>query len=133
MTILNEVTNTFAEIDATWVLIGKALAVLTVIVGLWKAVEYLWSKLPIAKVDTRLKTAETRLEKGDKKFEELDRRIISIEEKVNKTQDQIKEVNRGIQMLGKAEVSLINHIISGNGVEDLKKEVKELTDFFIER
>jgi hypothetical protein len=36
-------------------------------------------------------------------------------------------------MLGKAEVSLFNHLISGNGVDSMKQEVKDLTDYFIER
>ena len=36
-------------------------------------------------------------------------------------------------MLGKAEVSLFNHLINGNGVEAMRKEVKDLTDYFIER
>lgn len=128
-----EIAGTAAEIDATWVLIGKALAVLTVIVGLFKAAEYLWSKTPTAKIETRLDSAEKRLEAGDKRFEELDRRIQSIEEQVGETQKQINEVNEGIKMLGKAEVSLFRHFIDGNGVDQMKKEVKDLTDYFIER
>ena len=131
--ILNDVASTLSEIDATWVLIGKILAFLTVIIGLIKAVEYLWSKSPSSKMESRLETAEKRLEQGDKRFEEIDRKIASIEEKVERTQDQLEEVNKGIQTLGKAEVSLLNHLISGNGVEEMKKEVKELTDYFIER
>lgn len=131
--MLTDITETAAQIDATWVLIGKALAVLTVIVGLFKAVEYLWAKTPTAKIETRLETAEKRLEAGDKRFDELDRRIQSIEEQVGETQKQIGEVNEGIKMLGKAEVSLFNHLISGNGVDSMKQEVKDLTDYFIER
>lgn len=131
--ILTDIADTAVEIDATWVLIGKALAVLTVIVGLFKAVEYLWSKTPTAKIETRLDTAEKRLEKGDKRFDELDRRIQSIETQVSETQKQINEVNEGIKMLGKAEVSLFNHFINGNGVDQMKQEVKDLTDYFIER
>lgn len=128
-----EIAETAAQIDATWVLIGKALAVLTVIVGLFKAVEYLWAKTPTAKIENRLDTAEKRLEAGDKRFDELDRRIQSIEDQVSQTQKQISEVNEGIKMLGKAEVSLFNHLISGNGVDSMKQEVKDLTDYFIER
>ena len=128
-----EIAGTAAEIDATWVLIGKALAVLTVIVGLFKAVEYLWSKTPTAKIESRLETAEKRLEDGDKHFDELDTRIRKIEEQVSATQKQINEVNEGIKMLGKAEVSLFNHFINGNGVDEMKREVKDLTDYFIER
>lgn len=131
--MLTDITETASQIDATWVLIGKALAVLTVIVGLYKAVEYLWSKSPSYKLGTRLETAEKRLEAGDKRFDELDRRIKSIEAQVSETQKQIGEVNEGIKMLGKAEVSLFNHLISGNGVDSMKQEVKDLTDYFIER
>lgn len=131
--ILTEIAGTAAEIDATWVLIGKALAVLTVIVGLFKAVEYLWAKTPTAKIESRLETAEKRLEDGDKHFDELDRRIQSIEEQVGETQKQINEVNEGVKMLGKAEVSLFRHFIDGNGVDQMKKELKDLTDYFIER
>lgn len=128
-----DVAETAAQFDATWVLIGKALAVLTVIVGLFKAVEYLWAKTPTAKIESRLETAEKRLEDGDKHFDELDRRIQSIEEQVGETQKQINEVNEGVKMLGKAEVSLFRHFIDGNGVDQMKKELKDLTDYFIER
>lgn len=131
--MLTEAEETISQIDATWILIGKFLAVLTVVVGLFKAVEYLWAKTPTAKIETRLQTAEKRLEKGDKHFEELDNRIKKIEEQVSETQKQINEVNEGIKMLGKAEVSLFNHFINGNGVEAMKQEVKDLTDYFIER
>lgn len=130
---LTEAVETAEQIDAAWILIGKVLAVLTVIVGLWKAVEYLWAKTPTAKIETRLNTAEKRLEAGDKHFKELDDRIKSIEEQVNQTQRQITEVNEGVKMLGKAEVSLFNHLINGNGVDAMRKEVKDLTDYFIER
>ena len=133
MLMLTDIAETASQIDATWVLIGKALAVLTVIVGLFKAVEYLWAKTPTAKIESRLDTAEKRLEAGDKHFDELDRRIKSIEEQVSQTQKQITEVNEGVKMLGKAEVSLFNHLINGNGVDAMRKEVKDLTDYFIER
>ena len=133
MILLSDIAETASQVDATWILIGKALAFLTVVVGLWKAVEYLWSKTPTAKIETRLETAEKRLEKGDKRFDELDRRIQSIETQVGETQKRINEVNEGIKMLGKAEVSLFNHFINGNGVDQMKQEVKDLTDYFIER
>lgn len=127
------IAETIAEMNATWAFIGKTLAFLTVIIGLWKAVEFLWSKSPSYKLGSRLETAEKRLERGDKRFEEIDMRIKNIEQQVNSSQEQIKEVNKGIQMLGKAEISLINHLIDGNGIDAMRKEVKELTDYFIER
>ena len=133
MTMLNEAADTLSQIDSAWILVGKILAILTVIVGLIKAVEFLWDKSPTSKIESRLKEAELRLEKGDKRFDEIDRKIISIEEKIDRTQDQIKEISKGIQMLGKAEISLINHMINGNGIDEMRKEVKELTDYFIER
>ena len=131
--MLTEAEETISQIDATWILVGKILAILTVVVGLFKAVEYLWTKTPTAKIESRLETAEKRLEKGDKHFEELDNRIKKIEEQVSETQKQISEVNAGVKMLGKAEISLFRHFIDGNGVDQMKKEVKDLTDYFIER
>ena len=68
-----------------------------------------------------------------KGFKEIDERIKNIEQQVSRSQDQIKEVNEGIKMLGKAEISLINHLIDGNGIDAMRKEVKELTDYFIEK
>lgn len=125
--------ETLTQIDSAWILVGKILAFLTVVIGLIKAVEYLWDKSPTAKIEIRMTDAEKRLEQGDKRFEDIDRRIKGIEEKVEGTQEEIKKVNEGIQMLGKAEISLINHLINGNGKEDMQREVKELTDYFIER
>lgn len=125
--------STLSRIDSAWVLIGQIFAGLTIIVGLWKIFDYIRSKLPSTKLENRIAKAENRLEQGDKRFDDIDRKIKGIEEKVIKTQDQVTEVNKGIQMLGKAEISLFNHLIDGNGVDGMRKEVKELTDYFIDR
>lgn len=121
------------EINTVWIFIGKVGVFLGVIVAIVQAVKYLVSLMPTTKLDNRVKEIEGKQANDYEHLKEIDRRIEHLEQTVNATQTQIKEVNEGIQRIGKSQISLLRHMIDGNGIDKMKEESEELTEFFITR
>lgn len=121
---------TATEVDITWELILKVAAIIGVLVAIIQGTKYLSSMTPTAKLTNRVNSIEELQKKDYEHLKEIDRKIESLEQKTNDTQRQIGEVNQGVKMLGRSQVSLLLHMINGNGVDEMTKEVEELTKYF---
>lgn len=121
------------EISVTWDLIIKIGAIIGILVAIIQGTKYLASLTPTAKLTERVNGIEDNLKKDFEHIKDLDRKIEHLEEKTDNTQKQIKEVNDGIKMIGRSQISLLRHMIDGNGVDKMRDEAEELTDFFIDR
>lgn len=121
------------EIEVTWDLILKVAAIIGILVAIVQGARYLASLTPTAKLTQKVKEIEDFQKKDYEHLKEIDRKIESLEQKTNDTQAQIKEVNEGIKTLGRSQISLLRHMIDGNGADKMEKEVEDLTDFFIKR
>lgn len=121
------------EIDVTWELILKVGAIIAVLVAIIQGTKYLATLTPTAKLAVKVREIEEFQKKDYEHLKEIDRKIESLEQKTNDTQAQIKEVNEGIKTLGRSQISLLRHMIDGNGADKMEKEVEDLTDFFIKR
>ena len=122
-----------SDIEVAWSVVGKFAIILGVIVGIVQGVKYLNSLSPTTKLEKRIGDAEEKLRNDYERLNDIDRRIEALEHKVDDTQKQIHEVNEGIQRIGKSQISLLRHMIDGNGIDKMKQEVKELTEYFIDR
>lgn len=121
------------EISVTWDLIIKIGAIIGILVAIIQGTKYLASLTPTAKLTERVNGIEDNLKKDFEHIKEIDRKIEHLEEKTDNTQKQIKEVNDGIKMIGRSQISLLRHMVDGNGVDKMRDEAEELTDFFIDR
>lgn len=121
------------EINTVWVFIGKVGVFLGVIVAIVQAVKYLAGLMPSTKLEHRVSEIEGKQKNDFEHLKEIDRRIEHLEQSVMDTQTSIKEVNEGIQRIGKAQISLLRHMIDGNGIDKMKEESDELTEWFIMR
>ena len=121
------------EISVTWDLIIKVGAIIGILVAIFQGTKYLASLTPTAKLTSRVNGIEDNLKKDFEHIKELDRKIEHLEEKTDNTQKQIKEVNDGIKMIGRSQISLLRHMVDGNGVDKMRDEAEELKDFFIDR
>ena len=121
------------EISGTWDLIIKIGAIIGILVAIVQGTKYLASLTPTAKLTSRVNGIEDNLKKDFEHIKEIDRKIEHLEEKTDNTQKQIKEVNDGIKMIGRSQISLLRHMVDGNGVDKMRDEAEELTDFFIDR
>lgn len=121
------------EISVTWDLIIKIGAIIGILVAIIQGTKYLASLTPTAKLTERVNGIEDNLKKDFEHIKEIDRKIAHLEEKTDNTQKQIKEVNDGIKMIGRSQISLLRHMVDGNGVDKMRDDAEELTDFFIDR
>lgn len=64
-----------------------------------------------------------RLDKHDTFFENDKEKIEELTETLNHTDD-------GLAVVGMALAELINHTVTGNDIDELKKQQKEITQFF---
>ena len=115
-----------SEFEVVWSVVGKFATILAVIVAIVKGVQYLNGFMPTTKLDARVKDVEKRQEATDKRLEHL-------ESQSDDMKKQMTEVNEGVRRIGRSQISLLNHSINGNGIEKMKEEVQDLTDYFIER
>lgn len=121
------------EIEATWSLVGKIGAVLALIVAMIKGIQYLYSLSPSSKLEKRVDKVEEHLANDYEHLKDIDAKIERLTEKIERTDDELKLLNEGIQRIGKSQITLLRHFVSGNGQEEMKKEAEDLTDFFITR
>jgi len=121
------------EISVTWDLIIKIGAIIGILVAIIQGTKYLASLTPTAKLTDRVNGIEDNLKKDFEHIKEIDRKIAHLEEKTDNTQKQIEEVNEGIKKIGRSQISLLRHMVDGNGVDKMRDEAEELTDFFIDR
>ena len=121
------------EIEATWSLIGKVGAVLALLVAMIKGIQYLYSLSPSSKLEKRVDKVEEHLASDYEHLKEIDAKIEKLTEKVQHTDDELKVLTEGINRIGKSQISLLRHFVSGNGQDEMRREAEDLTDFFITR
>lgn len=121
------------EISIAWELVGKIAAVIGVIVAIVKGVEYLNSLMPTTKLEKRVDGIEEKQKKDFEHLKAIDAKIEHLELQVTDTQTQIQEVNEGIQRIGKSQISLLRHFVTGNGQKEMADEADDLTEWFIDR
>lgn len=121
------------EINVAWDLIGKIAAIIGVIVAIVKGVEYLNSLMPTTKLEKRIDGIEEKQKKDFEHLKAIDAKIEHLEIQVTDTQTQIQEVNEGIQRIGKSQISLLRHFVTGNGQKEMADEADDLTEWFIDR
>ena len=122
-----------SEISTAWELVGKIAAVIGVIVAIVKGVEYLNSLMPTTKLEKRIDGIEEKQKKDFEHLKAIDAKIEHLELQVTDTQTQIQEVNEGIQRIGKSQISLLRHFVTGNGQKEMADEADDLTEWFIDR
>ena len=122
---------TAEEITILWSIIGKAGVAMGAIVGIIKGFDYLYKKMPVSKLEERVKDCELHDQKDNKRLIDIETRVGVLESKLGDTNMEIEHVNEGIQRIGISQISLLRHLVTGNGQKDLEKEADDLTEFFI--
>lgn len=121
------------DIEIFWNVVGKGAAIIGVIVAITQGIRYLYSLMPSSKLEKRVGDIEAHQAKDYEHLKKHDTDIEDLRKKTDQTQEQLKQVNEGIQRIGKSQIALLHHTIDGNGVDKMREEVDDLTDFFINR
>jgi len=121
------------DVEIFWSVVGRGAAVIGVVVALVQGIRYLYQLMPSAKAQQRIDEMEKHLERDFEHLKKHDDEIAELNKKTDDTSKKIDEVNTGVQRLGKSQIALLRHSIDGNGIDGMRKEVDDLTDFFIDR
>lgn len=121
------------ELEVVWALAGKVGAGIALIVALIKSAQFLFSLTPTSHLEIRVKKCEENLDKDFKRLERIDNDILEIKKVQNGNQEELKKLSKGINKIGTSQITLLRHMIDGNGIEEMKAEAEDLTKFFIEK
>jgi septal ring factor EnvC (AmiA/AmiB activator) len=121
------------EIEIVWSFVGKLGAILAVIVALMKGFEYLMSKMPVSKLEERVKAIEEHDKNDFEKLKKIEMRLDSVENKLKESDDKISRIDEGIKRLGQSQILLLRHFATGNGQKEMAEEADSLTAYFIDR
>ena len=121
------------DIETFWSVVGKSAAIIGVIVAIIQGVKFLYAETPTAKLAKRVDGMGEKLDKDLHHLERHDREISELQIKTSETERKIEEMNNGIKMIGKSNILILRHMIDGDGVDAMKKEAEDLTEFFINR
>lgn len=124
---------TASEIEAVWSVIGKIGVVVGVLVALIKGFQYLMSLTPTSKLEQRVLEIEKHDKNDLEKFKSIEVRLDALESKITESDDKMKRIDEGIQRIGKSQILLLKHFVTGNGQQEMSKEADELTAYFIDR
>lgn len=121
------------ELEVVWALVGKVGAGIALIVALIKGAQFLFSLTPTSRLEIRVKKCEQDLEKDLEHLEKHDAEIEAIRKGQEGYKIELEHAVKGINKIGTSQISLLRHMIDGNGIEEMKAEAEDLTKFFIEK
>lgn len=124
---------TASEIDAVWTVIGKIGVIVGVLVALIKGFQYLMSLTPTSKLEQRVKQIEEHDKNDFERLTNIEVRLDALESKITESDDKMKRIDEGVQRIGKSQILLLKHFVTGNGQQEMSKEADELTAYFIDR
>lgn len=124
---------TSADLTTVWSVFSIIGGALVLIASVIKGVEYLFKLTPVSKLELRVKSIEEHDKNDYEHFKEIERRIDHIEQKLSLSEDKMNRIDEGIQRLGKSQILLLRHFVTGNGQKEMAAEADDLTSFFIDR
>jgi hypothetical protein len=121
------------SLDQLLQLLGTVAVVVTGI----KALQFLFSLTPTGKLKLQVEANTKHLAEDFERFKTIDKKITDIEFKLETADKQRAEesqkLNASLNMIGTSVASILNHMIDGNGVDEMKEERDRLTSHFINR
>lgn len=121
------------EVQATWALIGQIGAIIAVVVSIISGVKYLYGLTPSAKLEKRVSSVEASLKRDYDHLKDIDAKIEKLAERIQSTDNELKMLNEGINRIGKSQILLLRHFVTGNGQKEMLQEADDLTAYFVER
>ena len=106
--------NTILQLFGALAVVGGGVKIIIGMFAPYRAI-----KAEIEKIMSFLAKDKQRLEDGEERMEDLSKRI--------------DKINDGLSVLGLAVSEMINHQVTGNDTEELKKHQKTLNEYFYKR
>ena len=129
-------------LEALWTTIGTLVALGGVIV-LWDKVRDVFRKHKKQKeeeaaanditINTRLDKISTKLDQIDVFIRDTNERFDRDNRRLNALEKQAEDTHKGIGALCRSSLAHLNHDLTGNGVETLKKAQEEINEYLTGR
>ena len=78
--------------------------------------------------EKRIDGIEEKQKNDFEHLQRIDAKVEHLEIQVSDTQTQIQEVNEGVRRIGKSQISLLRHFVTGNGQKEMTDEADDLTE-----
>lgn len=121
------------EVEILWSMFGKLAVLIGTIVAIVQGIKYLMSLMPTSKLEKRIAECESHNKSDFEHLKSIEIRVSSLENELKETNIEIDTVNEGIQRIGRSQITLLRHLVTGNGQKDMEKEADDLTEYFINR
>ena len=118
--------------------LGQVAALIVTIVGVFKAVEYLWDKFIVPKnnlqndveqIKKDISDVNSKLTKDFERFETQEERITNLEERMSKSEEDREDVHSLSYTLLIAVRALLKHGIDNNNIDAMRSASKEIDDY----
>lgn len=110
---------------------------IAVLVTAIKGVQFLFSLTPTGKLRTQVDTNTKHLSEDFERFKSMEKRMVDIELRLDKSEqeraEESKKLTESLNIIGTSVASILNHMIDGNGIEEMKKERDQLIGHFINK
>lgn len=120
-----------------WGVIAAIGAAVGIVSKLIKDGEFIFSKTPTAKLQIQVQKNTEYIRNDNERFTKLESQIALLENRLSaiesKTTAENERINESLSMLGTSLAAMLNHMIDGNGVDQMKEERSKLTAYFFNR
>jgi hypothetical protein len=133
-------TPQMTDLEA-WALFGKwilaAGGIAGAVLSIVKLIGWIRSKTSVAKLEADSKQHAVWLNNDHDQIKQLNCHVEQIDQRIDEIEDkrltESVKINQSLQMLGTSLCAILNHLIDGEGKEEMKQKRDELTNFFIKK
>ena len=113
----------------------EVLGVIAIVVTGIKGIQFLFSLTPTGKLKAQVEANTKHLADDFEKFKTIESKINDIEKKLEKAEQErvldSQKLTESLNIIGTSVASVLNHMIDGNGIEEMKEERDKLIGHFI--
>ena len=110
---------------------------IALIVTAIKGIQFLFSITPTGKLKQQVEDNTKHLANDFERFKEIDAKLSTMEKRLEAAEraraEESQKLNESLNMIGTSVASILNHMIDGNGVEEMKEERNKLMTHFINK
>ena len=113
------------------------LSIVVAVVAGIKAIQFLFSQTLLSQVKTQVDANTKHLNEDFEKFKTIERRLNAIDHRLDeaeKSRDaEVRGLTESLNIIGTSVASILNHMIDGNGITEMKEERDRLIGHFINK
>ena len=110
---------------------------IALVVSAIKGLQFLFSITPTGKLKQQVDKNTEHLQADFERFKKLESEISNINSKIDQMErersEDTKKLTASLNMIGSSVASILNHMIDGNGIDEMKTERDKLMIHFINK